>query len=60
MGCGNGMLKIEHAKRLPYGYITAIDLSKNMIKQAKTNLDKNGIENVKIVNMNIENINFID
>jgi len=60
IGCGNGMLMIELAKRVPYEYITAIELSKNIIKQVKTNLDKNGIETVKIVNMNIENINFID
>jgi len=58
IGCGNGKLTIELAKRLPNGNITAIELSKDMIKQAKINFEKEGIDNVRIVNMNMNDIDF--
>lgn len=51
IGCGNAMLTIELAKLIPNGEIIAIELSKDMVKQAKTNLAKYGINNVNIENM---------
>ena len=54
IGCGNAMLTIELAKLIPNGKIIAIELSKDMVKHAKSNLVEYGINNV-----NIENIDAI-
>lgn len=58
IGCGNAMTTIEIAKRIPNGSITAIELSEEMINQAKINLSKQKVENVKILHMNALEIKF--
>ncbi len=58
IGCGNAMTTIEIAKRIPNGFITAIELSKEMIKQANINLSNHKIKNVKILHMNALEIKF--
>lgn len=60
IGCGNAMLTIEIAKKIPNGKITAIELSKDMIHIANMNLLKNDIKNVEIKHMNALNIKFHD
>jgi trans-aconitate 2-methyltransferase len=50
IGSGNGMLTIELAKRIPNGDITAVEPSKEMIKQAEINLKLQNIRNVNLIN----------
>ncbi|MFX1273405.1 MAG: class I SAM-dependent methyltransferase [Promethearchaeota archaeon] len=58
IGCGNAMLTIEIAKKIPNGSITAIELSTDMISQANKNLLKFGINNVEILRMNALDITY--
>ena len=58
IGCGNAMITIEIAKIIPHGSITAIELSEEMIKQAKINLSNTMIKNVKILHINALDIKF--
>ncbi|MBN1216029.1 MAG: methyltransferase domain-containing protein [Candidatus Lokiarchaeota archaeon] len=58
IGCGNGLLTIELAKKIPNGLITAIEISKDMIDLAKKNIKQQGIKNIDIINMNAINLNF--
>lgn len=58
IGCGNAMLTIELAKKIPNGKITAIEISEEMFEQAKLNLFENGIKNINIINTDALNISF--
>ena len=58
IGPGNAMLTIEIAKRIPNGTITAIEISPEMVEQAKSNIENFGIENINLINMDSININY--
>ena len=58
IGCGNALVTIELAKRIPNGKITAIEISENMITQANKNCIDQAIENVSIINMDAVTIDF--
>jgi len=58
IGCGNAMLTIELSKIIPKGKITAIEISEEMVDQAKLNLLKNGIKNINIINTDALKISF--
>jgi trans-aconitate 2-methyltransferase len=58
IGCGNGILTVTLAKKIPNGKIIAIEPSKEMAQQAKENLKDHGITNVKIVNTDAIKINY--
>ena len=58
IGPGNAMLTIEIAKRIPNGTITAIEISPEMLEQAKSNIEKSGIENINLINMDSIDINY--
>ena len=60
IGCGNAMITIELAKKIPTGSITSIELSKDMLNEAKKNLRDHNITNVELVNMNANDINYRD
>ncbi len=60
IGCGNGMVTIELAKRIPNGKITAVEISKEMIEQAKKNFMKFNISNVQIENLDALDMNWED
>jgi trans-aconitate 2-methyltransferase len=52
IGCGNAMLTIELAKKNPNGIITAIEISQEMISQAKFNISKTSFSNIKLIHGN--------
>jgi len=58
IGCGNGLLTVEIAKKIPNGEIIAIEISKEMIKLAQENAKLNGLENIKFLNMDAIEISF--
>lgn len=56
---GTGMVAMAAAQRLQgSGRVQAIDLSKNMIQQAKTNIENTDIDNVDFQVMDAENLKF--
>lgn len=57
-GCGTGQLSISLSRF--NRHITAIDLSKNSLIQAKKFIDFNGITSVDLIRMNIFNMFFYD
>jgi trans-aconitate methyltransferase len=48
IGGGNGLLTIELSKLIPKGKITFIEISEDMIKQAKENFSNYNINNIEI------------
>ena len=58
IGCGNAMLTIELAKRNLNGTITAIEISEDMIFQAKTNISKTNLTNIKLIHRNAIQIDY--
>ena len=58
IGCGNAMLTIELAKRNPNGMITAIEISEEMISQAKFNISKTKLSNIKLIYGNAIQIDY--
>jgi trans-aconitate methyltransferase len=58
IGPGNAMLTIEIARRIPNGTITAIEISRDMVERAKSNIQKFGIENIKLINIDSIDINY--
>ncbi len=52
IGCGTGRLTIPIAKRVKYVY--GIDVSKEMLKIAKEQGEKEGLKNIKLINANFE------
>jgi trans-aconitate methyltransferase len=58
IGSGNAMLTIEIARQIPNGSITAIEISRDMVEQAKVNIQKFGIENITLINMDSIDINY--
>lgn len=52
IGCGTGRLTIPIAKRVKYVY--GIDISKEMLKIAKEQAEKEGLKNIKLINANFE------
>ncbi len=58
IGCGNAMISIEIAKKIPNGKITAIDLSKEQCEQARINISNNNIKNIDIININALEITY--
>jgi len=58
IGPGNAVLTIEIARRIPNGTITAVEISRDMVEQAKSNIQKFGIENITLVNMDSIDINY--
>ena len=60
IGCGNAMLTIELAKRNLNGTITAIEISEDMISQARTNISKTNLTNIKLIHENAIQIDYKD
>ena len=60
IGCGNAMITIELAKRNPNGTITAIEVSEEMISQAKFNISKTNLSNIKLIHKDAIQIDFKD
>ncbi|MHA1291522.1 MAG: class I SAM-dependent methyltransferase [Promethearchaeota archaeon] len=58
IGCGNAMVTIELAKKIPYGKIIGIEISKEQCELAKKNLDNHRIKNIEIINIDAIKINF--
>lgn len=57
-GTGNAALTI--AKELPDGQVTGIDFSKGMLTQAMRKTNEMGIHNVTFIEMDMQNIDFLD
>ncbi|TFG24012.1 MAG: class I SAM-dependent methyltransferase [Promethearchaeota archaeon] len=60
IGCGNAMLTIELAKKNMNGTITAVEVSQEMIAQAKANIATHRISNIEIIHGDAIQINYQD
>lgn len=60
IGCGNAMLTIELAKKNMNGTITGIEISEEMIAQAKANIASHGVSNIEIIQGDAIMIDFQD
>jgi trans-aconitate 2-methyltransferase len=60
IGSGNGLLTIEIAKIIPKGEIVVIEISKEMMEQARENSLESGLNNIKFINLDAINIRFIN
>jgi len=58
IGCGNGLLTIELAKKIPMGHVTGIETSAEMFVKAVHNSASLGIPNIRFLNMNALDIIF--
>lgn len=58
IGCGDGKLTMEIAKRVPDGHVVGIDNSEEMISFATNNFPKNKYPNIDWQLMNATEINF--
>jgi trans-aconitate 2-methyltransferase len=58
IGCGNGLLAIELAKKIPRGHITGIEASAEMFVKAVHNTASRQIGNIRFLNMNALDIRF--
>lgn len=57
-GCGTGRVTAELAQRVPRGQVIALDLSANMIQQARANLQSRFGERVAFVNADLVRLPF--
>ncbi|MBN1533817.1 MAG: methyltransferase domain-containing protein [Spirochaetes bacterium] len=60
LGCGNGLLTIELARRLPSGHVTGIEVSSEMAALARQNIERLGVTNVDVVNMDALEMEYRD
>ncbi len=60
LGCGNGLLTIEIARRIPGGHVTGIEASSEMVGLAKQNAARLGITNISLININALDIDFME
>lgn len=51
VGCGPGIITIELAKLVPNGEVIGIDLSEEMIENAKLNIKNSELKNIEVINM---------
>ncbi len=58
IGCGDGRITSDIAKKLPRGTVTGVDASKNMIDYAKKHYPKNFFPNLDFVLGKAENLSF--
>lgn len=58
IGSGNGLLTIEIAKKIPDGKVTAIEISKEMVEQARKNKISQNINKIEIINIDAIEIQF--
>jgi trans-aconitate 2-methyltransferase len=58
IGCGNGLISIELAKKIPMGHVTGIEASTEMFVKAVHNSASLGISNIRFLNMNALDIIF--
>ncbi len=58
IGCGNGRVTAEISKKLPYGSITGIDSSEDMIAYAEKKYPLNQYPNLSFKKMKMEDMNF--
>src|SRR5271157_2519270 len=58
IGCGDGRLTTEIAKKIPRGTVTGIDISANMLRRAQANLTDACVENCRLLKMRAEDIRF--
>lgn len=58
IGCGNGAVTVELAKRIPRGRVTGVEASAEMAAKARENIASSDITNVTIINMNALEIGF--
>jgi trans-aconitate 2-methyltransferase len=57
-GCGTGRVTAELLHRLPHGRVVALDISSNMLQQARTNLLSRFAARVEFVNADLLNLPF--
>jgi len=58
IGCGDGRITSDIAKKVPHGTVTGIDASKNMIDYAKEHYPKKTFPNLDFVLGEAENLSF--
>ncbi|HNW29815.1 MAG TPA: class I SAM-dependent methyltransferase, partial [Spirochaetota bacterium] len=58
LGCGNGLLTIELAKRARLGHVTGVEASPEMIRAAQRNAASLSTGNITLVNMDALAIEF--
>lgn len=58
IGCGDGRITSDIAKKVPHGTVTGIDMSKNMIDYAKEHYPKNAFPNLDFILEKAENLSF--
>lgn len=58
IGCGNGLLTIELARKIPSGMVTGVETAREMHAKASENVARHGIRNVRLLNMNAIDISF--
>jgi ubiquinone/menaquinone biosynthesis C-methylase UbiE len=58
LGCGNGLLTIELAKRARLGHVTGVEASPEMIRSAQRNAASLSTGNITLVNMDALAIEF--
>lgn len=57
---GTGHAAISIAAALPQGQVTGIDFSEGMLARAKAKISKNGISNIRLVSMDMQDLDFPD
>ena len=58
VACGTGTSAIAVAKKLPDGQVTGVDFSEGMLRQAEAKMEAQGIKNVKLLKMDITELDF--
>src|SRR5690606_12903627 len=58
IGCGDGKITAEIAKKLPKGKVLGIDISPSMIQFAETAFPSNEYKNLEFILLGAEDINF--
>jgi len=58
IGCGNGLLTIELARKVPNCEMVSVEISQAMCAQARANFEAEGIANVTLLNMDALDIAF--
>jgi trans-aconitate 2-methyltransferase len=58
IGCGNGLITIEIASRIPGGSVTGIEASPEMLAKAMDNLERSKKSNVTLLHMNAMDVGF--
>ena len=58
VGCGDGSLTVELAKKVPHGGVVSLDVSENMTRKAIETFQHHQIENIDVICENVLKINY--